>query len=297
MPQMIITGEELEAMRKQMSYGDLVKGQPDDFPNPISASGAKLVPLFENDEKNNIWTVRGDFYMIPYLVALTNTMTIYKCPKTGELSIFNAFRCVPELEQQILQLGPIAHVVKLGQFHGHADAYYVRAPHFLNPETKKKPKLWTLPGGTVAPATEADEILSSTNLPVEGAKLFHMEGHPFPEGLMTVPSSDGKHCLIGTDSLIHIPDVSIVGYGGRFLFYIMGFVLQAAQDVPQPAALWFKNTGKIMGVGCVRQWYQEIAAMEWTYFVGGHGIFARNVDHQKMVEAMEQQLPKRESDE
>jgi len=281
-----LSPEELEELRKKMGGADKVKRKPDDFPKPASIHNAKLVPLFEEDDKNNVWTVRGSFPVIPYVFSLTSTMTIHRCEKTGQLTVFNAFRCSENLEKEILELGPIANVVKLGQFHGDADAYYTRAPQFDNP------KLWTLPGGSVAEGTSADEILSETNLPMDGAKLYHMKEHPFPEGLVTVPCAcaSGGPLLVATDSLIHIPDLSIVQYVGRFIFYLMGWNMQSEENVPKPAPMWCQMTVQAVGADCVRRWYQEIAAMEWNSFVGSHGVPAKNVNHDAMRQGVLEQI-------
>ena len=282
----IMSPEDIEALSKKMGGGDKVKRKADDYPVANSVPNAKLTPLFENDDKNHVWTVRGSFSLIPYVFSLTSTMTIYRSESNNnELTIFNAFRCVESLEQEILALGKIAHVVKLGQFHGDADAYYVNAPQF------GKPKLWTLAGGSVAEGTAADEILSPTNLPVAGAKIYNLQGHPFPEGMMTVPCNvGGGPLLIACDSLIHIPDLSIVSYMGRFIFYLMGFSMQTAPNVPKPAPLWCKQSVGAVGVDCVRGWYKDIAAMEWTSCVGAHGSPATNCDHTAMLDAVEEQM-------
>lgn len=284
-----MTPEEIEALSKKMGGGDKVQRQPDDFPSPSSVPNATLTPLFEDDGKNHVWTVRGSFSVIPYVFSVTSTMTIYRNESNKELTIFNAFRCEESLEQEIVKLGKIAHVVKLGQFHGDADAYYVRAPQF------DKPKLWTLQGGSVAEGTTADEILSTDNLPIPGAKLYNLQGHPFPEGLLTVPCNcDGAPLLVACDSLIHIPDLSIVSYMGRLVFYLMGLNMQSAPNVPKPAPLWCKQSVGAVGVDCVRGWYQDIAALEWTSCVGAHGVPAKNCDHGAMLEAVEKLIAKPE---
>lgn len=280
-----MTPEEIEHLSKSMGGGDKVKRKADDFPNPISVPYAKLTPLFDDDEKNHVWTLRGSFSLIPYVFSLTTTMTIYRNETNRELTIFNAFRCDDVLEKEILKLGKVAHVVKLGQFHGDADAYYARAPQF------RKPKLWTLPSGSVAENTEADEILSETNLPISGAKLYNLQGHPFPEALITIPCANGSGpLLIACDSLIHIPDLSVVSYMGRFIFYLMGLNLQSTQNVPKPAPLWCKKTVEAVGAETARGWYQDIAAMNWSSFVGAHGPPGTNCDRDAMLEAAQQQI-------
>jgi hypothetical protein len=282
-----------------MGGGDKVQRKPDDFPNPASVPYAKLVPLFDGDgdgdgdddaKKNHVWTVRGSFSLIPYVFSLTSTMTIYRNEANRELTIFNAFRCDESLEEEILKLGKVSHVVKLGQFHGDADAYYVRAPQF------GKPKLWTLPNGSVAEGTTADEILASdnTHVPIPGAKVYNLQGHPFAEGLMTVPCATtgdaGGPLLVATDSLMHVADLSLVSYVSRSFFYLMGFYMQSQPNVPKPAPLWCKNTIGAVGADCVRTWYKDVAALEWSSFVGGHGTPAKNVDHDAMLAAVEQQI-------
>ena len=81
------TSEEVDALSKQMGGGDKVKRKPDDFPKASSVWRAKLQPLFPDDDKNNVWTVRGSFKIIPLLFDVTSTMTINElktCKRPGE---------------------------------------------------------------------------------------------------------------------------------------------------------------------------------------------------------------------
>ena len=71
---------------------------------------------------------------------------------------------------------------------------------------------------------------------------------------------------------------------------MMGFNMQSDQDVPKPAPLWCKETVGAVGPDCVRKWYEDIAAMNWTYFVGAHGGPARNCDHDAMLQAANKQI-------
>ena len=220
-------------------------------------------------------------------------MTIHR-NEQNELTIFNALRCSDELEQEILKLGTVAHVVKLGQFHGDADAYYVRAPQF------NSPKLWTLQDGSVAEGIKADGILTpgSTELPIAGSNVYNLEGHPFPEGVMTIPcqsSSQGaSKLLVACDSLVHVADLSVIGYSTRFIFYLMGLNMQAENGVPKPAPMWLKQTTGAVGAERVKQWYKDIMQLEWTYFVGAHGSPARNVDHDAVMQTVEEGCKKYE---
>ncbi|KAL3907881.1 MAG: hypothetical protein SGILL_008692 [Bacillariaceae sp.] len=284
----VLTPEEVDKLSKRMGGGNRIKRKADEFPDPTSVPHAKLEPLFPDDEKNDVWTVRGCFKIIPFIFDVTSTMTIHRNAQ-NELTIFNALRCNEELEQETLKLGTIAHVVKLGQFHGDADAYYVRAPQF------NSPKLWTLPQGSVAEGMKADGILTpeAAELPITGSNIYNLECHPFPEGLMTVPcqSSQGSSkLLVACDSLVHVSDLSVIGYSTRFIFYLMGLNMKSENGVPKPAPMWMKQTVGAVGVDRVRKWYQDIMQLEWNHFVGAHGGSAKDVDHDAVMQAVEESL-------
>ena len=331
----LFTDEHIDALSRKVGGGDKVKRPVDKFPDPISVPYAKLTPMFfqnddsdnddstenNNNNNNNVWTVHGSFTVIPYIFSTSLTMTIVRDLRDNDsLTIFNAFRCSPEIEQEILQLGTIRHVVKLGQFHGDADAYYVTAPQFAagtgtgtgseidgssdNTTTQQKadrPKLWTFEGGSVAEGLVADEILSDTNVPIAGSKVYNMTGHPFPEGVMTVPyasrdnnsSSNTKNLLIACDSLVHIVDLTFMTYSSRFIMWLMGLDMQSKDGIPKPAPLWCKTTVDIMGLDTVKKWYQDIIMeMDWDCFVGAHGTLTKTdpKDRQTIMDGIQTQL-------
>jgi hypothetical protein len=197
---------------------------------------------------------------------------------------FNAFHCSSDLEAEILKLGQIKHVVKLGQFHGDADAYYVKSPQLVSgdedggdSEQLERPKLWTFQRGSVAHGIEADEILAETNVPMAGSKIYNLDGHP------TVPytKSDGSNnnkgninkgsILIACDSLVYVEDLKLISYPSLFIMWIMGFDMVSPRGTPKPAPLWCKTSVKVMGVEIVRKWYNDILQMNWDCFVGAHG--------------------------
>jgi hypothetical protein len=285
-----LTEEQITAFSKEMVGGDKVKCKADDFPQPSSVVNATLKPLFATTTTNRIWTVEGSFAVVPWVFSFTITMTIHR-NADGELTIFNALRTSPALEAEILKLGSVTHIVKLGQFHGDADAYYRSAPQFMK-EDGTRPKLWTLPGGSVAEGTEADCLLSDSNVPIRGAKLYELKPHACPEGLLSVPcGGEGGPLLVGCDALMHVTKPSTVW--ASFLFYVIGLSSSSfvsSENVPKPAPLWFKRTVSAFGKERVRAWYQDICQLEWDAFVGAHGGPAVKCDHQAMLHAVDEQL-------
>lgn len=109
---------------------------------PVAPGGGRLERVFALDGCD-LWVVRAMFCMVPYVLSLPTTMTVHR-DAAGALTVFNALRLAPAVEDELLALGPVRRVVKLGQFHGDADAYYVKDPKFQQPE------LWTLEGGSTA---------------------------------------------------------------------------------------------------------------------------------------------------
>lgn len=264
-----------------MPAADTIQRPASSYPSPTSVPNATLKPLSPS-LANNVWTIRGAFPISPS-ISLANTMTIYRPPSSTSLVIFNAFRAAQELENQILALGPIGHVVKLGNFHGDADAYYTIAPHLGSP------KLWTLPGGSVAEGTVADAILGA-DLPVPDAKLVPFLGHPSPEAAIIVPCAEGK-VLIACDALMYVH--------GDYVDYAAMEAIAQSMDLPKfvsevgaprPAPLWAKNTVEALGEAKVREWYQGVAALEWTAFVGAHGDACIAPSHSGMLGAVEEEL-------
>jgi len=275
-----LTKEQIAAISKKIGGGDQIKRKADDFPPPIVVPDAALKPLFD-DKDNNVWTVEGRFPVIPYIFYLPNTMTIYRDQQSRDLTLFNAFRLNDQLEKEMLGLGKVTNVVKLGQFHGDADAYYTRSPQFGSP------KLWTLPEGSVAEGTKADFILSKDNLPIKGAQLYELKGHFFPESLMTVPCSKGN-LLIGCDSLIHMrQDLGMVS---NLFVWMMGLVFMSEPNIPKPAPFWTRTTVEALGADPVLAWYRDIVKMKWTSFVGGHGAPAYDCDHDAVYAACEKEV-------
>lgn len=269
---------------KAVSGADKVQRKADDFPPPLTRPDAQLVPLFPGPD-NNVWTVKGFFPMIPYILNLPCTMTVYRS-RSGELSLFNALRTSEEIEKKILELGRIANVVKLGQFHGDADAYYLRAPQFQRDGAG--PQYWVLPGGSVAEGIAPDCVLSDTNVPVEGAILYHLKGHPFAESVMTAPCDSGGPVLITCDTLMYILNTCGVPLLGRLMMNFMGFL--STEGAPQPAPIWVKKTVEGLGAEQVRGWYDDILGLEWRAFVGAHGDPLLNVDHEAVRVAVEKKL-------
>jgi hypothetical protein len=88
----------------------------------------------------DVFVVTGTFRLDPFgLIAFPRNMTVLR--RQGELTLVNSVRLTEAGERELLALGTIRHLVRLGAFHGLDDAYY---------RTRHNPTFW-LPEGMPAP--------------------------------------------------------------------------------------------------------------------------------------------------
>lgn len=255
-------------VRKENGF-DQISRKAQDFPPPVK-SCSPLMKVVDKDDGlgPEIWVVRGDFVM-KGLFRLPVTMTIIRCPDGG-LMLVNAIRVPEEVEKEILALGKVRHVVKLGQFHGYADAYYCLCRKF------ESPKLWTLPGGTTAPGIEADRIMDGdANLPYPGASLYVLEPLPYKEAVMYIPHPRGDVLLV-CDCLGKITPEEIHGFLSRILWWKLGF-FQNGEHV-MPPAIWIKDISDGCSLEHVPGWFQDIFHREFRYLFMAHGAPVVDLD-------------------
>lgn len=119
------------------------------------------------------------------------TMTILRGP--DGLTLLNALRMSPEGERELAKLGKVAHVVKLGAFHGADDPYYVH---------EHGAKLWAFPRAKHdGDITTNVELEDGAELPAPDTKVLQFKQTKFPEGVVFVERAGG--ILLTCDSLQH----------------------------------------------------------------------------------------------
>lgn len=273
--------EDADKYSKMVHGADKVLLHADDFEStPVLAAPAGLEPVYRDMPSCNLFIVRSLFPMqpIPYFMKLPITMTIAR-DDSGDLTLFNAFRVPEDVENQILALGQLRHVVKLGQFHGAADAYYCRSPKFSSPD------YWAAPGATLSPGLDVTrELKPGGPLPIEGAQLYNLDGLPFVENVITVPVPGRRNALIACDALMHLADTSGAPILARLMMNMFGFTCEL--NAPQPAPIWLMKAVSICGKEAVIKWFSDIVAMDWDTVVCAHGTAVVDCSHEKVTEAV-----------
>lgn len=126
-------------------------------------------------------------------IQTSRNMTIIR---TGsELSLINTVRLDEEGLEKLDQLGQVAHIIRIGPFHGRDDAFYRnRYPNAL---------LWVLRGMTYENGLKADrELTTEGSMPFPGCSLFVFETSVLPEGILHIEREGG--ILISCDSIQNI---------------------------------------------------------------------------------------------
>lgn len=276
-----------EKYSKMVSGFDKVVRAADDYETtPILSAPLGLEPVYADDPDCGAYIVRAKFPMqpLPRFLILPITMAIYRAPVDGSVTLFNAFRVSEEIEDSILALGPIRSVVKLGQFHGDADAYYLRNPKF------NSPKYWGAVGATISRGLEIDYILNKENVTLidDEAELYTLPELPFIESVVTLPIPNHGRLLIACDALMHVHSTEGLGFIGQMMMSFVGFF--GEKDVPRPAPIWCKKSVQLLGKDKVTEWFQHIDSMGWDSVVCGHGEPVVNCDRAKVLDAVAKKL-------
>ena len=113
----------------------------------------------------------------------------------SELTLINTVRLDQDGLRKLDLLGNVAHIVRIGAFHGRDDGFYRNQyPASL---------LWTLKGMAYENGLKSDrELIPEGAMPFPGCSLFVFETSKFPEGILHIEREGG--ILISCDSIQNI---------------------------------------------------------------------------------------------
>lgn len=168
---------------------------------PLLPHGA-LQPLFDN-----IWFIQGQVKMPMKIPAkISRSMTVYKNPENGELTLINSMRLSKEGLEELQKIGPITNVIRVGGFHGRDDLFYRK---------EFEAKIFAIQGQTYSrsmePPTIVDDgfmqpdvwISQASHIPIKDCKLKIFSSSTPPEAALLIPEHGG--ILVTADSLQNTP--------------------------------------------------------------------------------------------
>lgn len=219
----------------------------------------------------DVFMVRGSINMNP-VVRITRNMAIVR--EGNELTLVNPLRVNKEVENEILSLGDITNVMRLGAFHGVDDEYYVE---------KFSAKMWAQLGGTTYTTPEITDVLSEgCELPFANAQVMEFEGSVQPECVLLLNTGNGL--LLTCDAIQNYGDYSYNNFLARLMMPFIGF---PKKTIVGPIWLKFMTPeGKSL-----KKQFCNLLELPFDSLLAAHGTFMKADAHCAVRAAIETAFP------
>ena len=214
----------------------------------------------------DLFLVRGGVRMNP-LMRITRNMAVLR--HDGELSLINPIRLDEEGERQLLALGRIVRILRLGPMHGLDDPYYVE---------RFQAELWAPGPSAIYPEPAIDrELAPAQPLPFPNAEVFVFEGTVQAEAVLLVRRDPGV--LLTCDAIQHYGDYRHNSLLARILMPWIGF---PKTTVVGP--IWLKRmTPK---GGSLQGEFERLLAMDFDGLLPAHGSLLASGAHASVETAV-----------
>lgn len=215
----------------------------------------------------DIFMVRGSININP-VVRISRNMAIIR--EGGELTVVNPLRVTKEVEDEILSLGNIAHVMRLGAFHGVDDTYYV---------DKFSAKMWAQVGGTTYTTPQITDVLSEgCTLPFTNAQVIEIGGSVQPECVLLMNIDNGL--LLTCDAIQNYGDYSYNNFLTRLILPFIGF---PKKTIVGP--IWLKFMTPV-GQSLEKQ-FRNLLELPFDSLLAAHGTLMKSGAHCAVREAID----------
>ena len=228
-------------------------------------------PAYPHDPIEEIATdlfmVRGSIRMNT-LMRISRNMAIVR--HQGELSLVNPIRLDEEGERQLLALGDIKRILRLGPMHGLDDPYYVERFHA---------ELWAQGKSEIYPEPKIEQKLAADRpLPFPDAELFVFEGAKQPESALVIRRDPG--ILLTCDAIQHYGDYRHNTLLARLMMPFIGF---PRTTIVGP--IWLKLMTPEGGT--LESEFRRLLTLEFDNLLSAHGSLLRGGAHAGVASAVE----------
>jgi hypothetical protein len=219
----------------------------------------KYAPVFAHNPIEelfeNVFWVHGSIKMAP-CVTMNRNMIILR--QDDELILVNPVRLNDQEEAKLCALGKIKKVLRLGDFHGLDDQYYI---------DRFNAEFWCQTGQCTYPTPKPDIIIrAETPPPIENSEFFIYSKAKFPEAALLLKT---HKLLITTDSVQHFVDGGFTSLPAKIILRLMGFKKELLIGKP-----WIKRvTPK---GGSMRGDFERLLELDFVHLVAAHGTLLRD---------------------
>ena len=212
-------------------------------------------PASEHDEIISLYLgvyfLHGSVKMGPGM-RMNRNMVILK--NGGELSLINPVRMNTEGLSTLDKLGSVKRILRLGDFHGLDDAFYI---------ARYKCEFWAQDGQeTYKLAQVTNQISASVECPFPDSEFFIFETAKYPEAALLIK----KHkLLITTDSVQYHSDWSYFTWFTKSAFKILGFKTGINIGPPWLKRVTAKGTS-------LKTDFEKLLELDFDSIVAAHGL-------------------------
>jgi len=226
-----------------------------------------IVEIFEN-----IYLLRGSI-QLGFGLSMNRNMVIIK--QNNELTLINAVRMSEAELEKLEALGAVKHVIRLGDFHGLDDQFYIdryQVTFWSQSDHVNYPDLFP-----------AKTIQSDAIPPIKKPEFFIFEQATCPEAILYI---EDKKLLITTDSIQFWSDWKYFSFLSKIIIYLMGFRLGLFIGGP-----WLKRvTPKSASL---KNDFDRLLQLDFQHLVAAHGTVLENSAKEKSVNIVKKQFGNR----
>ncbi|MCG9691791.1 hypothetical protein L1D55_08510 [Vibrio sp. Isolate22] len=202
----------------------------------------------------DVFLLRGSIKLGP-AARINRNMVIIR--ESNELTLINPVRMDDARLSQLDDLGCVKHIVRLGDFHGLDDRFYLNR-YQCEFWAQANQKTYTLPIPTKLLAQDSE-------LPFSGAELFEFKLTTHSEAAIIIK----KHkLLITTDSIQYHDDWHYFSLPAKLVFRLLGF--KKGVNIGPP---WLKQvTPK---GGSIKEDFDRLLQLDFDALISAHGVWLR----------------------
>lgn len=202
-----------------------------------------------------VYLLRGSIKIAP-LLQMNRNMLIIK--QGQDLTLINAVRLNDEGLKQLAEMGTVKHLIRLGDFHGLDDQFYI---------DQFQPTFWSQQQHVLYPNLKPNQIIDQDSVsPIANSQFFIFESALYPEAALLLKD---HQLLITTDSVQYWDDWKYMTRLSKFFLYLMGFRLKLFIGGP-----WLKKVSAQKS--SLKTDFENLLKLDFKHVVAAHGNMLKN---------------------
>lgn len=159
----------------------------------------------------DIYLIQGSI-KIGFGLSMNRNMVIIR--QNNELTLINAVRLNEHGLSQLNHLGVVKHIIRLGDFHGLDDQFYI---------DRYQAHFWSQRNHTAYKQLVPDTIITAATMPpIDHTEFFIFETAKYPEAALLFKPAK---LLVTTDSIQYWSNWNYMSFLSKIILWLMGFRL------------------------------------------------------------------------